>query len=248
MNETELEKIEQYLNNEMTPQERAGFELQIASDEALRNYVQLYDTIDKTMKVENTSPNENELRQTLQQMNRKYFAEGGKVIQGSFKKWLAIAASVIILVTAGIYFLSSNKTSPEKLYAQFANHDALNIQLRGNAADSLAQNAAEAFNKKSYAEALPLLEQYIPLQPDDIQMKFSLAICYLETGKYNAADTIFSSIASGPTAYAATAQWYQALSVLKQKEITKCRTILNSIPQSSSFSAKAKELLKELPD
>ncbi|MEP7255835.1 MAG: hypothetical protein ABI666_08650 [Ferruginibacter sp.] len=248
MNETELEKIEQYLNNEMTPQERTEFELQIASDEALRNYIQLYDTIDKTMKVENTFPNENELRQTLQQMNRKYFAKGGKVIQSSFKKWLAIAASVIIVVTAGIYFLSSNKTSPEKLYAQYANHDALNIQLRGNTTDSLAQNAATAFNKKSYNDALPVFEQYISLQPDDIQMKFSLAICYLETGKNKEADSIFLNIASGQTAYAAPAQWYQALSALKQKDIVKCRTVLNSIPQASSFFTKAKELLEKLPD
>jgi tetratricopeptide (TPR) repeat protein len=248
MNETALEKIEQYLNNEMSQEERVGFELQIANDEALRNYVQLYDTIDKTMSVENTSPNENELRQTLQQMNRKYFAEEGKVIQVSFKKWLAIAASVIIVVTAGVYFLSSNKTSPEKLYAEYAKHDPLNIQLRGNTTDSLAQNAAAAFNKRSYEAALPLLDQYLSLQPDDIQMKFSLAICDLETGKNKEADSIFSMIASGQTAYAATAQWYQALSVLKQKDITKCRTILNSIPQTSSFSAKAKELLKKLPD
>lgn len=248
MNETELEKIGKYLDNEMTPQERSEFELQIANDDDLRTYIQLYSSIDKTMSMENASPKENELRQTLQQMNRKYFAEGGKVVQGSFKKWLAIAASVIILVTAGIYFLSSGKTSPEKLYAQFANHDALNIQLRGNKTDSLAQNAAIAFNKRSYAEALPLLEQYISLQPDDIQMKFSLAVSYLETGNYNAADTIFSNIASGPTAYAATAQWYMALSALKQNNIVKCRTTLNSIPETSSFITKAKELLGKLPD
>ena len=247
MEEALLQKIDQYLHNEMLPHERSEFELQIAGSDELRNYIQLYTDIDITMKVEHSSPNENDLRHTLQQMNRKYFTTGGMIKQGSFKKWLAIAASLIIVVTVGIYFLFPAKPAAEKLYAQFAKHDALNIQLRGSTTDSLAQNAATVFNKKEYANALPLLENYMQLQPDDIQIKFSLAICYMETGKYNEADAIFISIAAGQTAYAATAQWYQALLALKQKNYAKCRAVLNSIPTTSSFSNKAKELLTALP-
>lgn len=248
MEEALLQKIDQYLHNEMPPHERTAFELQIAGNDELRNYIQLYTAIDKTMQAKNTSPNENELRQTLQQMNRKYFTDGGIVKQGSFKKWLAIAASVIIVIAVGIYFLFPGKPDAERLYAQFAKHDALNIQLRGNKADTVAQNAAVAFNKKEYPAALPLLENYVQLQADDIQMKFSLAICYMETDKYNEADTIFTTIAAGQTAYAATAQWYKALLALKQKDYTKCRAVLNTIPASSSYAAKAKELLEALPD
>ncbi|MBP6023762.1 tetratricopeptide repeat protein [Ferruginibacter sp.] len=248
MEEALLQKIDQYLHNELPPHERTAFELQIAGNNELRNYIQLYTAIDKTMQAKNTSPNENELRQTLQQMNRKYFTEGGIVKQGSFKKWLAIAASVIIVVTVGIYFLFPGKPDAEKLYAQFAKHDALNIQLRGNKTDTIAQSAAVVFNKKEYTAALPLLQNYVQLQADDIQMKFSLAICYMEIGKYNEADTIFKNIASGQTAYAVTAQWYQALSALKQKDYRQCRAVLNAIPASSSYAAKAKELLEALPD
>jgi tetratricopeptide (TPR) repeat protein len=248
MEEALLQKIDQYLHNEMPPHERTEFELQIAGDDELRNYIQLFTGIDKTMQAKNTSPNENELRQTLQQMNSKYFTGDGIVQQGSFKKWLAIAASVIIVVAVGIYFLFPGKPAAEKLYTQFAKHDALNIQLRGNKADSIAQYAAVAFNKKEYIAALPLLQNYVQLQADDIQMKFSLAICYMETGKYNAGDTIFTTIASGQTAYAATAQWYQALLALKQKDFSKCSAVLNTIPTTSSYAAKAKELLAALPD
>jgi predicted Zn-dependent protease len=248
MEEALLQKIDEYLHNEMPPHERTEFELQIAGDDKLRNYIQLYTAIDNTMQAKNTSPNENELRQTLQQMNRKYFTGEGIVKQGSFKKWLAIAASVIIIVAVGIYFLFPGKPSAEKLYTQFAKHDALNIQLRGNKADTIAQSAAVVFNKKEYTTALPLLKNYVQLQADDIQMKFSLAVCYMETGKYNEADTIFTNIASGQTAYAATAQWYKALLALKQKDYTKCRAVLNNIPASSSYAAKAKELLAALPD
>lgn len=247
MNETDLEKAEQYLDNSMPDAERTEFELRIAADEELRNYVQLYSSIDKTMRTENTSPGENELRQTLQQMGKKYFAGEGNVKQGSFKKLLAIAASVILVISVGIYFFMQSKPDAEKLYAQFAQHDPVNIQLRGSADDSLAQLAAGKFNAKQYYEALPLLQQYLAKQPGDVQMKFSEAICYMELNKNKEAYAVFSELASGSTAYAAAAQWYQALLALREKEFTKCRGILNSIPSSSSFFKKAQELKEKLP-
>jgi tetratricopeptide (TPR) repeat protein len=79
-------------------------------------------------------------------------------------------------------------------------------------------------------------------------MKFSLATCYLELDKYSEAEKIFSEIAAGQSAYTASAGWYLALSSLKQKDIKTCRNRLQSIPQSSSYYARAAELLRKLPD
>jgi len=238
------EKIERYLNNEMQPQERNDFELQLSSDEELRNSFELYRSIDTTM---NATAKEKELRQSLQQMNRKYFAEAGNVKQGRFKKWLAAAAAVLVIVFGAVYFLSSGKPSAEKLYAEFAQPPALNIQMRGTATDSLAQKAATAFNSKNYSDALPLIRAYIEQQPHDIQMTFSEAICYLETGKYKEAESRFSAFLISQTAYAETAKWWLALSSLKQNDFSKCRNTLNLITQTSPYYARAKELLEKLP-
>jgi predicted Zn-dependent protease len=240
-----IEKIEQYLNDEMPPQQRKDFEGQLSTDNELSNEFELYNSINKTM---SASPNENELRRTLQQMNQKYFAAGGRVKQGSFKKWLAVAASLIFIIALSFYFILQSKPSAEKLYAQFAQHQNLNIQLRGSAADSLAQKAATDFNNKNYSSALLLLEAYLQQQPGDVQMKFSLGICYLETGKYDEAGKIFSAISGGQTAFAESAEWYMALTALKQEDFTKCRSNLSSIPNTSVYFTKAKALLEKLPD
>jgi len=238
------EKIERYLNNEMQPQERADFELQLSADEALRNSLELYRSIDTTMSV---STKEKELRQSLQQMNRRYFAEGSNVKQEQFKKWLAVAAAVLVIIFGAVYFLSPGKSSAEKLYAEFAQPPALNIQMRGTATDSLAQKAAAAFNSKNYSEALPLIRAYIEQQPHDIQMTFSEAICYLETGKYKEAERRFLAFLISQTAYAETAKWWLALSSLKQNDYSKCRDTLNLITQTSPYYTRAKELLGKLP-
>ena len=194
------------------------------------------------------TPNENELKNTLQQMNKKYFAGGAVVKKGSFKKWLAAAASLVLLISIGFYFLFPAKPAAEKLYAEYAKHDVLNIEQRGNTTDSLATEAAGKFNDKKFIEALPLLQQYLQQRPDDIQVKFSMAICYLETGAYLDAEKIFSVTASGQTAYAETAKWYLVLTALKQKDIEKCKALAKSISSGSPYFTKANALLEKLPD
>lgn len=239
-----IDKTERYLAAEMDAGERAAFEAELSSNEELRKDLALYNSINKTM---SASPNENELRETLQQLNKKYFAGRAAVKKGSFKTWMVAAASLLLLLAAGFYFLFPAKPSAEKLYAQFAVHDPLNIQQRGSITDSLATDAANKFNDKRYIGALPLLQQYLQQQPGDIQVKFSLAICYMETGAYMDAEKIFSATASGQTAYAETAKWYLALTALKQKDIDQCRTYLQKITATSPYFTKAKELLGKLP-
>lgn len=247
MDEKKLEKAEQYFNNEMPPEERAAFELQMANDEELKDFIKLYSSIDDTMSAKDTTTGENELRQTLQQMGKKYFAGEAKLRQGNFKKWMTAAAAVLVIALGLFYFLYPSGPSAEKLYAQFAVHEPLVIQQRGSGSDPVAAEAAAKFNSKHYAETLPLLQQYMQKNPDDIQVEFALAICNLELNLYPEAEKIFSKISLGQTAYTDAAKWYLALSALKQKDISKCRNILNSIPQTSSFFTKAGELLNDLP-
>lgn len=248
MNPELIDKIERYLNDEMEPQERTGFELQLQTDEALQNELQVYSKIDKTMKKDEISEQEKELARTLEKLNQKYILQGAKVRSGNFKKLLAAAAAVLVIVLGSVYFLSKETQSAEKLYAAYAEHPALQTQLRSNKADSLAGIAAEKFNTKNYYEALPLLQQYLQLQPEDIQMRFSEGICQLELDNFSDAENIFNAVAAGKTGYAEPAKWYLALTALKQKDIGKCRKQLKNIAKDSPYFTKAGELLKKLPD
>lgn len=241
-----IEIIEQYLNNELTSEQRKDFELQLTSNNDLLNDFELYKSINTTM---SATSNENELRQTLQQMNKKYFAENTAVVKkGRFNKWLVIAASVIFITAVSLYFILNSKLSSEQLYADYVQHSPLHIQMRGNESDASAQKAAAEYNNKQYKAALLSIETYLKMQPEDIQMKFAAAVCYLETGKYTEGEKIFSTIAGGQTAYTDAAKWYLAMTALKQNDFEKCRSNLKGIPISSSYFTKAKELLEKLPD
>lgn len=247
MNPELIEKIERYLNDELQPQEHKDFEKQLQTDVELKNALQLYNSIDNTMKEREPTGDEKKLEKTLQQLNRKYILQEGNLRKVNFKRWLAAAAAVLIIVFAAVYFLSQDRLSAEELYAGFAVHAPLKIQLRGDAADSLAGIAADKFNDKHYYEALPLLQQYLQLQPGDIQLKFAEGVSQLELDNYTEAEKIFSVIAAGKTGYTEAGGWYLALTALKQKDIPQCRSRLEAIPQTSSWFTKARELLKKLP-
>ncbi len=244
-----IDKAERYLNGEMSAGERTEFESELSANAALRKDLELYNSINKAM---SGTPNENELRDTLQQMNKKYFAGGAVVKKGSFKKWLAVAASLVLLVSIGFYFLLPSKPSVEKLYAEYAVHEPLSISQRENTddlkADLLATEAEGFYYNKKYKEALPVLQQYFERRPNDLQAKFALGICNLELSRYPEAEKIFAAMTSGQTAYVETAKWYLVLTALKQKDMEKCKAQAKNITASSPYFTKAKALLEKLPD
>ena len=122
MNPEITDKIEQYLNDEMPPQERTDFEWQLQNNAALKNNFDLYNSINNTMKAEEVSDDENELAKTLQQLNRKYILPGSQVKQGNFRKWMAAAAAVLILIFGGIYCLLIISDSCCIIFSVLINH------------------------------------------------------------------------------------------------------------------------------
>lgn len=247
MNEEMLALTDRYLQHEMTPEERRDFELRMQNDEDLARFVTMYRGIDSTMNAEKPSTGETQLRQTLQELGAHYFTGKARVKQGSFRRWWTVAAAALLLVSAGVYYFLFTSPSADELYATYAKHETLDIRLRGQSEDSLAQQAADAFNAQQYKDALPLLQESLGKYPDDVQLKFAEAICYMELNEYQEASVMLDSLASGTSAYADAARWNRALLALKQKQIDQCRTILSQIPVSSAYYEEAVALKNKLP-
>jgi len=74
MDETMFEKIELYLNNELSKEEKIDFESELASKEELASMVKLYSSINTEMN-KNFQQSEDEiaLKKILQDLNAVYF-------------------------------------------------------------------------------------------------------------------------------------------------------------------------------
>ncbi|MEM1325028.1 MAG: hypothetical protein AAGI23_03690 [Bacteroidota bacterium] len=142
MDENNIIQIERFLEGEMDSEERAAFEAQLQRDEELRETMSFYQDLQTTIERKGAIQ---EVHQELKAENffttttQEETAPAAKIVQmrpKNRRRWLAYAASFLVLVTAGSLFYSNSNYSNQAL----AGVEASNIlslfdqgNLKGNA-------------------------------------------------------------------------------------------------------------------
>ena len=248
---SDIEQIEKYLAGELDSAEIKAFDLRVQSDTVFAETYKLYQVIQNEMNVE---PGENELRENLSALSKKHFEvkDTAKVItlKTSNKKWWLYAAAAAVAITIILLLNPGNdrRLTTAEIFTQNAIPEELPAIVRGNNNDSLLRKASELFNKKAYAAALPLLDSITKVQPGEAQLQLSLGICFLQTGKYEAAIAKFETLAAGQSSYKYDALFWKALVLLKQDKKEMCITTLKQIPAEAANFDKAKKMIKMIAD
>jgi tetratricopeptide (TPR) repeat protein len=157
-------------------------------------------------------------------------------------RWLAIAASLALLVAAVWFF--SQPGMPE--YRQYAQHAPLSLTVRG-VSDQNISAAEKAFAAKDYAGALTALDQVLAQDPVNTTAQLYKGICLLELDRATEARTAWRSLTTGNTALKSEAQWYTALSYLKEHNFEGCQTVLQAIDAGAERYEDARKLLRKFP-
>ncbi len=240
---TIYEKIELYLANEMSEQDRLAFEQEMNTNAEVKETVALYQSLnDDYVQIENSKIGVSQLQQNLQEISPNYFKEEKKAKVFSMKQTvslLAVAASLFFAFLLLKPMLFSNKD----LFKSYYEEEALSTQ-RSNS-DSVTK-AIELFNKKEYSQALIYLEAITNKDADATDLQLAKGVCYLNLAQYDKANTVFETVATGQTIYKERAQWLKAMLLLKQEKKAACKTYLQTIETSSSYYKKAQELIGKL--
>ena len=258
-----FETIQSYLDGSMTAEEKKQFEEQLKNDPGLAETFRVYLGIESSMQAAPANDkNEEGLRLSLEKLNKEHFGEkpvGTKpsttrsstkpaVTRRMFGTWQAAAAILVIVIGAAVWLLLTQRGAEPDIYRKYAQHTPLDTSPRSGGNDTLASDAANAFNAKQYAVAASLLETSHARDAADTEVHLALGICYLELDRLPEARQIFSNIAQGASTLIYKARWYTALSWLKQKQYGNCRTVLESIPPGTDVYDRAEDLLNELAD
>ena len=244
MKEDNYIAFDKYLTKELTDTELKSFEDRLLADSDFSQDFEIYKALETslTSKFENEEQ-EKALRNTLSGLGEKFIEPTNtakketKVISLFRYRNLMVAASIALLVG----FFLFNNGSP--VYSDFSNHNSLELVVRSENNEAIVK-AEEAFNSKKYKEALQYLTTLS--NTSDTEIELYKGICYLELDIYVEADVIFDAISSGNSAFAITATWYKALSMLKQEQFEACKYVLQSIPESAEEYKQAKKLLRKL--
>lgn len=244
MNERDTALLDNYFNELLSPEEARGVEARAAADAGFRQEFDLR----KEMEAFPRKESEREaLTGLLKTIGKDYFKAQieeqpqMKVQRNNLRRWMALAASVL-LVAAAVWFF---RQSEAPTYREYARHAPLSLTVMGDTQPARTE-AESAFNQKDYARALAALDQLLAAEPDNPKASFYRGICLLELDRGAEARAVFEPLAAGNSALKEDATWYIALSYLKEQDKAACKSALMKIDTSSAHHAEAREILKGL--
>lgn len=219
-----FEKIESYLNGSMAAEEKSRFEKELAENNELQQLFNLYSTINTEMyNAEKYSDREAALKNTLSQLNRKYFKQQSTPVipmqqKNSFsRRILAVAAGLILILVAYFAFFS-NRNTPTRLADQYVKKELMHLsQTMDGAKDSLQQGIA-AYNNKEYEKALQLFEAVYATHPDNSDALRYMGTVYLITKEYDKALGKFDDLAAKKELFSNAGPFLKAVTLLQRND------------------------------
>ena len=247
MNEQDFTLLNDYFNGQLSPsdaqqvRERAAADPDFSQEFSLRQEMEAFPR---------RAAQRRAFTDTLVAVEKDFFRENAAensqapprmTVKINWGRRLAVAATVLLLISA--YWFFSQPATPE--YRQYAQHAPLSLTVRG-VADQSISDAEKAFAAKDYAGALAPLERILTADPGNITAQLYKGICLLELGRPAEARATWVTIANGQSALRSEAEWYIALSYLKEKNYAACKTALQNIESGADRYKDAEALLKKL--
>jgi len=245
-----IEDLENYINNELSPEQLASFEAELCSTPRLLEEIDLIKNINKALAEDDVM----RLRSNLQYITAQIAAEKQKerAFAGKFnlKRIITstVAASIIILLSfSGIL---SKQDSPSDIYQKFYSKYEITATVRSanlNANNTFAI-ALQKYENKDYTEALNLFGQVIANDPGNMAGHFYSGVSLQETGKYNRAIEEYNTVMlNKDNLFTEQAEWYTGLCLLQTNDNKKAYRQFKKVAESKGFyQQKAMDILKKI--
>ncbi|RYJ40093.1 Apc3 domain containing protein [Flavobacterium anhuiense] len=240
MNEERYILFDQYLQGELTVDEKNNLEKQLSEDAEMASEFESFKEMH--FQLENKFGREQEradFEENLTRISDKYFNKNKQNVV-SLKPWyFAAAASVIIMF--GLFFFDY------KHYPNFEdyNHPESAYFTERGVSEAILKQAENNFNGRRYDTAIPIFEMILK-ENNSEEIKYFYAVSLLQVGKYVKAESIFKELEAGNSVYKEKAKWNLALSKLKQGKYDDCKAILQTISQDYEDYDEVEQLLEEL--
>lgn len=238
--------IEQYLANEMAPDEREAFRKEVRSNPELSRELKLSQSIDSALMKEDVLDLTKKLIAAIS-ANREIKQEV-PVVQMHTRKWWYAAASLLVLcaVAATLFLQTSRNLSNDALFSQYYTSENIVDQTRSD------QNIVQAvikFQQKDFARASGLFKEILDKDNSNIAVWFYYGISNIETKNYDNSIKAFKTIITqNDNLYIEHAEWYLGLCYLKNNQKDKAIsqfTVVASNPDNF-HRQEAKNILEKL--
>jgi len=245
LTEAQLELIQKYLSNTLSESDQLLFDTE-KKNEAFKK--ELLAQIELLNSIELSK--DDALRDKLKSLDSS-MPKTVKLKSNRFS-WLKVAASLAVLLVAGLLLKQnlggSNDLSTDQLFAEYYQVMPAEFNQRNQTStlDKSFEAAMEKYQGKDYSASLDLLGK---IEPTTTKIQLYQALSHLELNNITEAQSLLSFVSkSNNYEENQNAEWYLALSYLKQSKPTLAKeTLKNIIKQPEHlFLKQATKLLEEL--
>jgi tetratricopeptide (TPR) repeat protein len=227
----EMEKIESYLDNTMSPLDKSQFEQELQSNPEL---------LAKTEEIRLLQIGI--LEAILEKKLKTYHEPTAKMVtmKSSPKKWLIAASTIGILIIAG-WFLFLKKSPIEEAYASYFRPDPGLPTTMSNSNAYEFEKAMIDYKNGDYQQAIDSWKN----QTKSDTLTYFIGLAHQSLGNNKEAIAELTTIANDPKkVFHKDACWYLGLALLKEKELTKAIGYIekSEYPQKEALLKAIKEL------
>jgi len=237
-----FEKIESYLAGDLSDPEVAAFENDMEVNPALKLEVEKQRELHRVL----SDPDTIKFRQKLKRIAAEVKEEEAIAAKRVPVAYWKIAASIIILFGVGtlLWNTVNKEDSFSELYALYYTPYPAEGVTRGTAANNSAA-IVKSYAKGDYEKVISELSGTALLSESE-QFRLYLGTSYLNTGQEEKAIAQFQKI-SDTSRYYEYANWYRALTYLKQEDPKTASDILKIvIAYDGVYKENATQLLKKI--
>lgn len=234
-----FETIDRYLSGEMTEEERTSFEDHIQANEVLKSNVE--EQLKLIRAVEESS-----LLEWFNNIHRRFFGDGKQTGRKSFFSLSSSmyfgAASVLLMLAVGSYFMFFHKNFNERLYATYFKPDPGLPTVMGTSGNFAFYDAMVDYKRGEYDKAIQKWSRQQIQQSNNDTLNYFLGVAYLANDNPKKAIPFLGTVVKNEHfIFIDEANYYLGMAYLKMNDLEKAKTYF-----SRSSSKKAKELIGKI--
>ena len=240
--------MDKYLLGQLTQKELDMLEHQLSNNPELAS--QLKQDTDILSGIQ--SYGNQQLKQKLKTIHKEVILNvkpEAKIRRMGFSR-LVVAASIVILIAAGMWFFLNPAQTVDIYAANYEPYSNISLVNRGEVSPTIA-DAETYYQQGQYAQALPILEN--ELTKPDIenadQIRLAAGICEMELGNFQNAISYFQPIIEVDNPLIVDqAIWYSALANVKLGNVEAARSLFEILAGDAGrdYSEEAKVILSSI--
>lgn len=241
-----LELINRYFQNELSPNELAEF------NEALKNDIEFNKEFQELKEIR-TAINTNahkDLSNFLNEVEKDIQKEEESTLtKHTMKKYVSIAACVVLIASISFFNLKQNqKPTGQEIFTEYYQpYNNLAGQVRGSAAlETLSSKAFNAYDAGNFEAAATNFEALVE-EDKSATNYFYMGLSHLEAGNYETAVKNLNAVMNNFSDLNAPAKWYLSLALIANgAEEEAVGNLAKLTLENSAYKEKAKAVLKSL--